>query len=349
MYSLASMTRAYWQHTRGLRSAAACALIAVCAGGFGAVAASAKAPAQPRSTYPSANALATLGLKVTWPLTAQSSTVQPGSRLVVKVARTSFARHGAVAKLTYARVTPRGRLRTLEATRLRQGRFSVRVPRAKGASYALTLRVADLRYSSVVSTPARSLPANQTGVGSTAPTTTTPPTVTTPSGVVIPNGPQPQPPSNQPPPPCAPFAGNTNFSPNATFSATLTVDQSTAQPGGSVPYTLQNTGTGCLTSGAGYGWQDLVNGTWTNVPLVGIAWPAIAFQFPPGQTMNGSALLPASFAAGTYRLVISLAEDVSAAAPPSPSTAITLYSDLITVTQAPIAPPVTPVVAADAQ
>jgi hypothetical protein len=234
-------------------------------------------------------------------------------------------------------------LQTLAATRLRHGRFSVRVPRLKGASYALTLRVADLRYRSFVTTPAPPLPA-QVGASSTKPTTTTPPTVTTPPGVVIPSGPQPQPPSNQPLPPsnqplppCATFAGNTNFSPSATYSATLTVNTSTAHPGGNVPYTLQNTGTGCLTSGAEYGWQDLVNGTWTDVPLTGVAWPAIAFQFPPGQTMNSSALLPASFAAGTYRLVISLSEDLSQAAPPSPSTVITLYSDPITVTAAPVA------------
>lgn len=146
---LAAVRRALWQNPRSLRSVAAGALIAVCAGGFGAVAASAKAPAQPRSTYPSANALAALGLKVTWPVTAQSSTVQPGSWLVVKVARTRATRHGAMAKLTYARLGSRGQVvQTLAATRLRHGRFSVRVPGLKGASYALTLRVANLRYSS---------------------------------------------------------------------------------------------------------------------------------------------------------------------------------------------------------
>jgi hypothetical protein len=67
----------------------------------------------------------------------------------------------------------------------------------------------------------------------------------------------------------------------------------TIAPGATLDYTIVSSGTGCVVSGAGYGWQRQADdGTWQML-TPGLPFPAYAVFLAPGATQAKHAQFPA--------------------------------------------------------
>ena len=95
------------------------------------------------------------GVQVTWPLSKPETSLAPGSKLTVRIA--SKRRR---AQVSFIRVNAQGDgLATVAKRTLRRGSFTVTVPAATGARYALRLTVAGRKRFSWVTTPVPAPPA----------------------------------------------------------------------------------------------------------------------------------------------------------------------------------------------
>jgi hypothetical protein len=89
------------------------------------------------------------GVQVTWPLAKPETVLAPGSKLTVRIA--SKRRR---AQVSFVRVNATGKgLATVARRTLRRGAFTVAVPPALGARYALRVTVAGRKRFSWVTTP----------------------------------------------------------------------------------------------------------------------------------------------------------------------------------------------------
>ncbi|MDQ3630642.1 MAG: hypothetical protein M3417_05070 [Actinomycetota bacterium] len=247
---------------------------------------------RPTGQRPDTAALSALGVKVSWPLGREAAVLRPGSRLVVRVRRT--ARRAALVRLTFARVSANGLpLRRLSSARLRNGTFTISVPRTGGEHFALSLRAGSRSYRGWID---RAMPAPAPPAPAAAPA----------------------------PPPAPPRPCQTP----GTVSAEMRLDRASAAVGDRVGYTLRNTGSGCLLAGLGYGWERLApDGTWVNAPLPpNWAFPSIGITIPPGTEWSNTARVPADFEPGHYRLKTGLyAEPITA---PKTSSDITVSAEI---------------------
>ena len=85
-------------------------------------------------------------------------------------------------------------------------------------------------------------------------------------------------------------------------SAELGVSSSRLRPGGTVNFSLANTGPGCLTTGYGFVWQVSRAGAWVNVPL-NLVVPTVLVSLQPGSALSDTFTVPAGTAPGRYRIV----------------------------------------------
>jgi hypothetical protein len=86
-------------------------------------------------------------------------------------------------------------------------------------------------------------------------------------------------------------------------SAELRLQAAAPAPGGSLAYSVVNTGSRCLTTGAPYMWQlQQPDGSWQTIALPW-AFPMFAITLAPGGSYAKTAQLPADAVPGTYRLV----------------------------------------------
>jgi hypothetical protein len=85
-------------------------------------------------------------------------------------------------------------------------------------------------------------------------------------------------------------------------SAELGVSSSRLKPGGTVNFSLANTGPGCLTTGYGFVWQVSRGGTWVNVPL-NLIVPTVLVSLQPGSALSDTFTVPTNTTPGRYRIV----------------------------------------------
>jgi len=85
-------------------------------------------------------------------------------------------------------------------------------------------------------------------------------------------------------------------------SAELDVSSSKPRPGGTVSFSLANTGPGCLTTGYGFVWQVSRAGAWVDVPL-NLVVPTTVVSLPPGSALSDTFTVPANTPPGHYRVV----------------------------------------------
>jgi hypothetical protein len=89
----------------------------------------------------------------------------------------------------------------------------------------------------------------------------------------------------------------------------LRLGATTLSPGGSLPYSVVNTGQRCQTAGAPYAWQlQQPDGSWQTIQLPW-AFPMFGIMLPPGASYAKTAQVPADAAPGTYRLLDSVTTD----------------------------------------
>lgn len=222
------------------------------------------ASAHPAGRLPDAHALKRAGLKVTWPLSRSSSTVAPGAQLTVTVRR--LRAEAPVAHVDLVRMTSSGLARNIVSSRhLRSGRATVTIPKA--GLFTLRLRAGRLTYNSWVEprTPPAPAPA-----------------------------PTPAPPAPTPLSGCPATGAPT---------ATLSLDAGFVATGGSIGYTLANTGPTCLMTGVGGSWERKDGDQWTPVPST-MATPTIGIIVKPGASYHGTAQVEPSMTIGRYRLVV---------------------------------------------
>lgn len=301
-----------------IRTIACSATLAVAAIVGPATAAQAAATAP---SGPDAAALRAAGVKVTWPLSGATTSVISGTKLSVRVRVVRGKKRPALVHLALVRTSATGRVKKLvEGAVLRGGVFNVRVPRAAGRHYALTLKAGKVRYTSRFNAVAVS---SHDTVPPAAPRPATPG-----APVPVPNGPAPMDPCWLPP---SPDAATT------TASGILHLGATSVVAGQAVPYAIENTGTACLTFGLGYRWERQDGDAWTPVDQQLIV-PAIAFVAGPGGTWTGqnwnwgpiTAQTDPSFVPGRYRLTVganwdneqrqdavSLSAEIDVTAPPA--------------------------------
>jgi hypothetical protein len=201
------------------------------------------------------------GVQVTWPLSKPETSVLPGSKLTVRIV--SKRRR---AQVSLVRVDAAGRpVRAIARRTLKRGSFTVTVPAAMGARYALRLNVAGRKRFSWLTTPAPSPPA-----------------------------PMPVPaPTPTPVPLCAPDSTQRS----EDINATVAVASASVAAGQALDYTVGNAGPGRL---AATGSASLVPdgepgpqfGEWSS-PLTDLA---------VGASAQRSTSVSAGTAPGTYRL-----------------------------------------------
>jgi hypothetical protein len=85
-------------------------------------------------------------------------------------------------------------------------------------------------------------------------------------------------------------------------SAELGVSNSRPRPGGTVDFSLANTGPGCLTTGFGFVWQVSRGGAWVDVPLNLVVTTAVV-SLQPGSALSDTFTVPATTAPGQYRIL----------------------------------------------
>lgn len=289
------MSTAGAQITRFIAASLSGAALAAAVVGVGTVS------AQAATRYPNAHALMSLGLQVKWPVDrAAITTVKPGAKLVVRVSRVAGA-EPPVTTVSFSRVSATGaQLQELSSAKLRHGAFVAKVPHAAGGRYRLALRAGKLHYESLVATAPAPASAEE-GTGATATSSTT--TSTTIAATVPPPASSGSPVNSQPPPQMIP-----NPCPaTGTYSATLTLASPTVVQGQDDPYTVQNTGSGCLAGGEGYILQELVNGVPTQMPDATLNGNPIAFTMEgillqPGGSFKSGVLAPTNYPPGAYQM-----------------------------------------------
>lgn len=253
-------------------------------------AASALSPALPPTH---ARELRGAGWKVTWPSPSRLASAKGGTTLRVKVAPLRTATAGARVKLALVRLDANGRPgRTVASRTLRSGTFGVKLPAATpGTRYAFTIRAAGRSYRVPFTTAGRE----------------------TEQPVVTPPAPAPVPPA-----PAPPAGGIPEYmqrcldgqAARAEGMATLTVHRAAAHPDDVVDVTLANTGGACLTYGAWYAWERLVDGRWE------LAWSpraviGIAYHMGIGASRTWQVHVNEEFQPGRYRMVLQLHYDIS--------------------------------------
>lgn len=244
----------------------------------GLVPASVFAAERPSGSRPDAKHLRALGLDVTWPLRTGSQSVAPNTTLRVRV-RPRAGRRVTPVLLVFSEVTASGKhRRRLLERRVRRGTFTVVVPAAGGAHYALTLKAGKRTYRSWVRTPS-SPTASQDGY------------VPTPApGDYRPVAPGPGPPW-------------TCGDPAATTTVAVTLSATTVRPGGWLMYTLRNTGTACLRTGPEGSLEQLVDGQWTPSPVWREPKP-LAFGLTPGGALDNGFTIWGDTPPGRYRVTV---------------------------------------------
>lgn len=234
--------------------------------------AAASAPAA-TPTSPSASSLKKLGMKVTWPLKGRAPVVKPGAKLSVKVSRLR-GKKGTPVRLSFARTDRSGKATSnLRTAVVRSGTFAFTVPKGAGARYSLSLKAGKVRY---------------TGRFSTAAAPPQKPPVTPPAPID----------------PCRP-AGTV-----PAPSASVSLGATTVVAGQSVPYSVTNTGTTCLSANAHYGWERFDGTTWSFVAKP-LGLPSPPAQSVPGATWAATvdAGTGVAFAPGHYRMTPNLTVD----------------------------------------
>ena len=206
------------------------------------------------------------GVQVTWPLTKSETVLAPGAKLTIRVASKRRS-----AKLSFVRVNASGKaLSTVAKRTLRRGSFTVTVPSASGARYALRLAVAGRERFSWVTTPAAVAPAPP------APTATP-----TPAPTSVPLS----------------FCPDTPPQTSADINATITPASPTVEPGETLAFEITNAGPGGFTAlGAAKVVPDGQPATayWASeAPMTGLR---------PGESAQRSVLVPADTAPGMYRI-----------------------------------------------
>ncbi|MBB4664025.1 immunoglobulin-like domain-containing protein [Conexibacter arvalis] len=234
---------------------------------------------------PTAKALEPFGLTATWPVRGAKAEVAAGAKLTVSLrrgARAPKARR-ASARVTLLRLAGAGApARTVTTRPLRggTGRVTVRLPAAKGVSYALRLKVRGKLFASRLNVPAAR--------------------PVTPEPSPAPPAPDPAP-APEPAPPFTPV-----IKPPACPSGTAEVTHhlwSDVIVETSADLTLRNSGTGCLR----YTWSFTIerkqeDGSWTEVPS-GVGFLAVVRLLQPGETVRYDWKVPDETPPGRYRLV----------------------------------------------
>jgi hypothetical protein len=208
------------------------------------------------------------GVRIVWPARQASVRLSAGALVRVRVRS-----DGPRSRVRLVRVTASGKpMRTIARATLRSGSFSVALPLVAPARYALRAQVAGHRYWSWIVVAASPTPP------APAPT------------------PTPVPPSGPPTDPlrCADGGGSRGVQ--------LVLGAASAAAGGQMPYKIVNSGTSCLTIGAAYVLQQQQpDGSWRSLP--GPPFPLWAALLNPGASFAKSAAIPASAAAGSYRVL----------------------------------------------
>jgi hypothetical protein len=232
------------------------------------VAAAALPPAKP----PTRLALKELGVRATWPVHQEVTTISPGRQVTVTIKRS----RRATPRLALYRVDSSGRLISAAmGDRGRSGALSVLVPDRPDQRYQLRLTIGRARFWSWIQTPA--------AVPPTLPAPTPP---APPAPVTDPTPPPPPSPTPQPPAPAEPTSGVPGGPPvyvhpglpcpisGGTAAATGTISSHSGHTGDPIVLTLTNTGDICL-------YDDL--DSWFEARQPDGSWRAIA-EPPPSQT-----------------------------------------------------------------
>ena len=279
-----------------MRTRAGAVVLGLLATGAGSAMA---APSLPDARPPDASTLRDLGVRVSWPVGTRIRALAPGDRVVVRVKALRgdpAARH--TVHLALVRVDRRGNgLRSVARRSMRDGTFAVRLPRVKGARYALRLAVAGRRFVGWIEAskpPEDVVPPAPDG----APGSSAPPPDRAPARPGDPNGSVSSPPLVPGPgsePPSCPAQGTT--------SASMSLTSGSGPRGAKFEILLKNTGTGCLTGGVDYGWERRrPDGSWqpAGEPR---SWIALAFIAGPGTTHRFPAEVWPELEPGPHRVV----------------------------------------------
>jgi hypothetical protein len=121
--------------------------VGLIAAGVAAAAPSDPVSSPPLDAPPATTVLRHGGLAVRWPV-ATHAQVAPGRWLVIRVRQQSAAPDPA--HVAFVRLGPRGARRTVAAARLREGRFTVRIPNAVGARYRLRVAIGGWTHATLV-------------------------------------------------------------------------------------------------------------------------------------------------------------------------------------------------------
>jgi hypothetical protein len=202
------------------------------------------------------------GVQVTWPLTKSETELAPGAKLTIRVASKRRS-----AKLSFVRVNASGKaLSTVARRTLRRGSFTVTVPNAAGARYALRVTVAGRKRFSWVTTPAAVAPA---------------PPAPTPAPTPVPLS----------------FCPDTPPQTSADINARITPASPTVKAGETLAFEITNAGPGGFTAlGAAKVVPDGQAATayWVSeAPMTGLR---------PGESAQRSVLVPAGTTPGMYRI-----------------------------------------------
>lgn len=246
------------------------------------------AAAPAAAARPDGKVLRSAGLAVTWPLRTDPAVVPAGTKIQVRVRRLR-SRDARTAALTFGRPGAR----PLASKRLRSGSFAFTVPSAASTTYELRLKVGARTWRGRISTPAEGVTVSTAAL---APGTFTPPRATPPPGA----------PSSSTPPPASgdeaeEITNTKGCDRAASAAAALEVAAPSIGAGGSLRYTLTNTGGACLVVNALYGIDRLVDGAWTTVVAPGTDAER-AYLVRPGKRFANAAAVPVGSPAGRYRV-----------------------------------------------